>query len=255
MKQFLKLLADNRKRGTFRAQYPIEAKAGDEATIYLYDAVVSDELTAEYWGGVSPQSFVKTLAEIKTDVIHLRINSPGGDVFAARAIEQALREHPAKVIAHIDGFAASAASFIAMAADEIVMNEGGFFMIHKAWTIGFGNANDLMDTAALLNQIDASLVKTYANRTGQKPEDIAQWMADETWMSAQDSVDRGFADRIDTGTKASANWDMSAYAKAPLIPKAASEEPAPPEQPAPDIGVATNVEQLRRRLQLVARAA
>ena len=132
------------------------------------------------------------------------------------------------------------------------MNEGGFFMIHKAWTIGWGNANDLMDTAALLEQIDASLIKTYANRTGQNPEDIAQWMSDETWMSAQDSVERGFADRIDTGTKASASWNMSAYAKAPEIPKAASEDAAPT---APYSGVATNVEQLRRKLQLVARAA
>ncbi len=102
MKQFLKLLADNRKRGVFRAEPAVNAK-NDETTLYLYDAIVSDDLTAEYWGGVSPQAFVKALADIKTNVIDLRINSPGGDVFAARAIEQALREHPAKVIAHIDG--------------------------------------------------------------------------------------------------------------------------------------------------------
>ncbi len=68
------------------------------------------------------------------------------------------------------------------------------------------------------------MVNTYAKRTGQKAEDIAQWMADETWMGAQDSVDRGFADRIDTGTKAQSSWDMSAYANAPAIPKARTIE-------------------------------
>lgn len=284
MNKYLKLLADNRKKGFFRAQAPIKAEAGDETTLYLYDAIVSGDLEAEYWGGVSPQSFVKTLSEIKSSVIHLRINSPGGDVFAARSIEQALREHPAKVIAHIDGFAASAASFIAMAADEIVMNEGGFFMIHKAWTIAWGNENDLIDTAELLAKIDGSLVNTYAKRTGQKAEDIAQWMADETWMSAQESVDRGFADRIDTGTKADASaaeWDLSAYAKAPAAPQAASQaiitepvlQPAPlvdteggaggsqPPQAAPTPAqdeparAITNVDHLRRKLQLIAPTA
>ena len=148
MKHLLKLLADNRGRGFVRAE-----KGADEATVYLYDAIVSDD----YWGGVSAIGLIKELIAIDAPVIHLRINSPGGDVFAARAIEQAIHEHPATVIAHIDGYAASAASYIALAADEVHIAPGGFFMIHKAWTLAFGNADDLMDTAALLEKVDESL--------------------------------------------------------------------------------------------------
>lgn len=234
MNRYLKLLADNRKAGHFKAMYPVQAKEGDEATIYLYDAIVSDELTAEFWGGVSPESFVKTLKEIKTGVIHLRINSPGGDVFAARAIEQALREHPAKVVAHIDGYAASAASFVAMAADEIVMNEGAFFMIHKAWTLALGNSDDMISTADLLEKIDDSLIRTYAKRTGKDPQEIGEWMAAETWISADDAIEHGFADSIDDGAKASAHWNLSAYENAPVIENKEPPKPEPAPEPKPE---------------------
>ena len=154
-----KLLINNRRQGTFH----VAAKAeSDEATIYLYDMIVNSDDEAEWWGGVSPQSFVKALNEITAGTIHLRVNSPGGSVFAARAMEQAIREHKSKIVVHIDGLAASAASFLIMAADEIHMAPGSFLMIHKAWTMMFGNADDLRKEAGLLDQIDASLVKTYA---------------------------------------------------------------------------------------------
>ena len=105
MNKLCKLLADNRRMPQRR--FEIAAKDdGSEAEIFLYDAIVSDELEAEWFGGVAPQSFVKALREITASTIHLRINSPGGAVFGARAIEQALREHPANIIAHIDGLAA-----------------------------------------------------------------------------------------------------------------------------------------------------
>lgn len=209
-----KLYIDNRKAGSFNSQRIHDHNGQAISIIYLYDMIVPNKYASEFYGGVDPETFATTLKSIKDGVIHLRINSPGGDVFAARAIEQALREHPAKVIAHIDGYAASAASFIAMAADEIVMSEGAFFMIHKAWTMQEGNSGDLMSTAALLEQIDSSLVKTYANRTGQSEQDIAQWMAEETWMGSQESIDRGFADRIEDGNASGTDWNLAAYAKA-----------------------------------------
>ena len=251
MKDILKLLVDNKHKGFFSTDYPVKADTDDEATIYLYDSIVANDLAAELFGGVSPQAFVQTLAQIKTDVIHLRINSPGGDVFAARAMEQSLREHRAKIVAHIDGYAASAAGFLAMAADEVVINEGGFFMIHKAWTMTLGNADDHLHTAALLEQIDASLVETYYKRTKQKPQQIAQWMAEETWMSAQEAVDRGFADRIDLGTKATRAWNMSAYQKAPVL----EQQHAVVLEPTVSVVHPTNIDQLRRKLQLVSRTA
>lgn len=214
--RLLKLLADNRaspRKFEVRAE-----KNGTEAEIFIYDAIVSDEIEAEWFGGVAPQSFVKALREIKADTIHLRINSPGGSVFAARAIEQALREHKAKIIAHIDGLAASAATFIAMAADEIVMAPGALFMIHKAWSVAFGNSDDFMSEAALLEKIDGTLAETYAARTGKDAAEVMELMAAETWFTAQEAVDAGFADSIaENEPKAKAGWNLSAYDKAPKV--------------------------------------
>lgn len=213
------LLANNRGRGMFRA----EAK-NDEATVWLYDAIVSDD----YWGGVSAITFAKELAALKdVQTIHLRINSPGGDVFAARAMEQLMREHPARIVAHIDGYAASAASYVALAADEVLIAKGGMYMIHKAWTLGWGNAHDMTKIAALLEQIDESLVATYAAETGQDADLLREWMAAETWFGADDAVKYGFADAI-AGESASsrAEWDLSAYSRAPA---AVARELPPPE--------------------------
>lgn len=210
MHPYFKVLASNKGRGEFKAE-----KSKDEATIYLYDAIVNSDEEAEWFGGVAPKAFINELKAIDAPVINLRINSPGGSVFAARAIEQALREHPAKVVAHIDGYSASAASFLMMAADEINIASGAMVMIHKAWTMAYGNSDDLIQTADLLDKIDSTLVDTYASRSSKDKEQIAQWMAAETWFTAQEAVDNGFADKIsETKAKAQA-WDLSAYANAP----------------------------------------
>ena len=222
MHPMLKLLARNRRKGQFRAE---SAPAGDEATIYLYDMIVDTDEEAQWWGGVSPEAFIKVLRDMTAPTIHLRVNSPGGSVFAARAIEQALREHKSQVVAHIDGLAASAASFLIQGADEIEAAPGSFIMIHKAWTIAWGNADDLLATAGLLHQIDASLVKTYAAATGQSADDIAGWMAAETWFEADRAVELGFADRVaeaDKGRASASAWDLTAYKHAPRVQTSAS---------------------------------
>jgi ATP-dependent Clp protease protease subunit len=218
--KLMQLLASNKANALRR--FEISAK-GDEAEIFLYDAIVSDEAEAEWFGGVAAAPFVKALRAIDAKTINLRINSPGGSVFAARAIEQALRDHPARIVAHIDGVAASAATFVAMAADEIVMAKGALFMIHKAWGVAMGNSDDLKETAALLEKIDGTLVDTYAERTKQKPDQIAEWLAAETWFTADEAVSNGFADRI-ADTKAKNSWNLSAYEKAPP-PDPVIEEP------------------------------
>lgn len=215
MDRLLKLLRDNARNRTVS---PPKAKAEEsgEATLYLYDVIVSDD----YWGGVAAEAFVKELNATAAPTIHLRINSPGGEVFAARAIEAAIRNHPARIV---DGYAASAASFVAVACDEVEIAPGGFFMIHKAWTFTAGNADDLLHTAEMLEKLDASLVDTYAKKTGCAPEAIAGWMKAETWFSAGESVEHGFADRVaEAAPKAQADWNLSVYANAPVVPAAAS---------------------------------
>lgn len=215
MNPLLKLLASNRRKGSFRAE-----KSAESDTIYLYDMIVDSDVEAEWWGGVSSQAFIKTLNSMDAPVIHLRVNSPGGSVFAARAMEQALREHKSQIVAHVDGLAASAASFLIMGADEIEAAPGSFIMIHKAWTFAFGNSDDMLKTAGLLEQIDGSLVKTYADHTGQSAEDVEAWMTAETWFEADKAVELGFANRVaekSKKAKASAQWDLSAYQNAPRI--------------------------------------
>jgi ATP-dependent Clp protease protease subunit len=217
MTHLLRLYADNRKVSDRR--FSVRNETHGEAEIYLYDAIVDSELEAEFWGGVSPKSFVQSIKDIDADVIHLRVNSPGGSVFAARAMEQALRDHKAKIVAHVDGVAASAASFLVMAADEIVMSPGALMMIHKAWTVAMGNADDLVNTAGLLEKIDSTLVQTYAQRSGMDADKIADMMASETWFTAQEAVDAGFADSISESVKAAQRWNLSAYQKAPAQPE------------------------------------
>lgn len=209
-----KLLASNKKRPERLPQSRIVAE-GDETTIYIYDAIVADEDTAYWWGGVAAETLVPLIRDIKGGTVHIRINSPGGDVFAAQTICQAIRDTGAKVIAHVDGYAASAATVIATAADEVEISDGGFYMIHNAWTWAMGNANDLTATATLLSKIDSSLAGQYAKKSGMKVEDLRAAMDAETWYTAEEAVAAGLVDRIAPGKKAEASWDMSAYAKAP----------------------------------------
>lgn len=220
------LLASNRARAK---KSPGIQASGNEATIYIYDSIVSDDDTAEWWGGVSAASLVPEIRALKVDTIHLRINSPGGDVFAAQAICQAIRDSAAHVIAHVDGFAASAATIIATAADEIRISEGGMYMIHCGWTWAMGNANEMRATAGLLDKVDQTICAQYAKKTGKPEAEIKQLMEAETWFTAQDAVDGGFIDSIAEGKKVKSEWDLSAYKNAPkpdpeTIDNSASDE-------------------------------
>lgn len=211
-----KLLASNKKRPDRLPQSRIVAE-DDVTEIYIYDSIVADDETAFWWGGVSAETLVPEIRGIKSGTIHLRINSPGGDVFAAQTICQAIRDTGAKVVAHIDGYAASAATVIAIVADEVEISEGGFYMIHNAWTWAMGNANDLTATANLLSKVDSSLAGQYAKKSGMSVDDVRAAMDVETWYTAEEAVAAGFVDRIATGKKAEASWDMSAYAHAPKV--------------------------------------
>jgi ATP-dependent Clp protease protease subunit len=243
MQPFQRLLVCNKGRGA-----PLcVAAEGDESVIYLYDAIVPTEIDAQWWGGVAADTFAKTIMAINTPFIHLRINSPGGDVFAGRAIAQAIKDSPSTVIAHVDGYAASAASYIALAADEVQIAEGGFFMIHQAWSLAYGNSDDMLGMATLLEKIDSTLVQTYQKETGNTPEQIQQWMSAETWFTADEAVQYGFADSLQKErVKNSARWDLSAYKNAPVDTKPEDKEEL-------DISPArAHFENMRRRLQLAA---
>lgn len=222
------LFAQNRKNGSGSLNIQ---NHGDVAVIYLYDVIVDSNDDAEFWGGVSAESFVKELAAITAPVIHLHVNSPGGSVFGGRAMETAIRNHTAKVIVFVDGVAASAASFLIMAADEIEMSKGAFLMIHKAWTFAYGNADDLIHQANVLTQIDESLIATYAERTQLPENELREMLLAETWLDAQMAVNKGFADRVSENSKAQNRWNLSAYAHAPVIADPPQDNLPPEPQP------------------------
>lgn len=222
MHNLMRLLRDNAKA---EARQPIRAEVhGDETTLYVYDVIVSDD----YWGGVSAEQFVRELNAITASTIHLRINSPGGEVFAARCMEAAIKGHPARVVAHVDGYAASAASFVAIACDEVRMAPGAFMMIHKAWMFAAGNCDELVQVAGLLEKLDATLADTYSQKCGRPAAEMMELMAAETWFTAQETVDIGLADTVEESlSKAQASWNLGAYAKAPRQ----LDEPVPQTEP------------------------
>ena len=128
--------------------------------------------------------------------VELHVNSGGGSVFDAFAIMTALKSHPAKVTAYVDGLAASAASYLIAAADEIVVSEVAWLMIHNASGLCLGNASDMDKTADELRRIDAAIASIYEKRAGTG-HDFAADMADETWYDAAAAVEVGLADRIE----------------------------------------------------------
>ena len=212
----------------------------DEATIYLYD-----QIGADFFGdGVSAKDFVKALNQITAKTINLRINSPGGDVFEARAIQTAIREHSSKVVAHIDGLAASAATYVALGADEVEMAEGAFYMIHNAWGLIIGNASEMRYYADLLDKLDASIRTDYMAKTGKKDDEICALMAAETWMTAQEAFDAGFVDRIAKDKKAKNQWDLTIYDKVPAELLTESEEKHEEKRE-------YDLEMIKRRLNLI----
>lgn len=196
--------------------FTVENAKADEATIFIYDVIGYD-----FWsdGGVTAKDFADELTGITAKTVHLRINSPGGDVFEARAMVAAMARHPANFIAHVDGVAASAASTLAVCADECEMVKGSMMMIHNAWTFVMGDKNDCTDAAALLNKIDGSIAADYAKRSGKDQADIAALMDAETWFTAEEAVENGLADRVAEGkVKNATKWNLSAYEHAPMPP-------------------------------------
>ena len=200
------------------ASLQIVAKADDEVDILLYDEI-------GYWG-ITASDFQAQLGTVKAKTINLRVNSPGGDVFDGFAIYNALRAHPAKVVAHIDGVAASIASVIAMAGDEVRMAENAFLMIHNAWGLVIGFAEDMRSEADLLDKISGSLRLAYENKSVTPAAQIQAWMDDETWFTADEAHEAGLVDSVirDSGTQAKTSFDFSAYKN---VPVALTEEHEP----------------------------
>lgn len=165
-----------------------KAESGSEL---ILDGVIASE---SWWDDeITPKMFRDELAKNSGDVT-VRINSPGGDVSAGVAIYNYLNEHDGDVTVKVDGIAASIASLISMAGDKIIMLPGSMMMVHNPWTFAAGNADDMEQVVEMLKKTGESMVPIYVARTGQSEEKVKELLKAETWMTAEDAVELGFAD-------------------------------------------------------------
>ena len=208
-----------------KSWYMIRARGtGTEVLIY-------DEIGAY---GVTAKGFLAEFGALPADAaIDLRLNSPGGSVFDAVAIYNALKRHAGEITVWIDGIAASAASYIAMAGDTIVMPENAFLMIHDPSGLVMGTAEDMRSTAEALDKVKGSLIQGYAAKSGKPDDEIANLMAAETWLDAKDALDLGFIDRVAEPVKLAASFDVSRFRNAPPELVTAASEPDAPETAEP----------------------
>lgn len=196
--------------------------------IDLYDVI------DDYYG-VSATAFVNALNSVKDGDIALHINSPGGDVFAARAMVAAIAAHPSNITAHIDGLAASAASYVAIACDSVVMQEGSMMMVHRASAIVWGNSDNMIEMADLLDKIDGTIAADYVRKTGKTSDEMLALMTAETWMTADEALEYGFADSIAKNEKGKAKntWNLGVFTN---VPKELVETEETNNEPAPEAG-------------------
>ncbi|MBQ2263256.1 MAG: Clp protease ClpP [Loktanella sp.] len=178
------------------ADKPIAAEADDPNTVSIYGVIGEDMFD----DGFTARRMGAALRSIGRNAVTVNVNSPGGDMFEGLAIYNLLREHPAKVTVKVMGVAASAASLIAMAGDEVQMGTGSIMMIHNAWGAVIGNRHDFADAASVFETFDASMASIYAARTGMKEEDLMAMLdgpnktSDGTYMTAAEAIEKGFAD-------------------------------------------------------------
>jgi ATP-dependent Clp endopeptidase proteolytic subunit ClpP len=188
-----------------RRFYEIKNEAGStSADVWIYDRIGAD-LWSE---GVDAKSFVQELAALKVDEIALHINSPGGSVFDGQAIYTALRNHPAVVTSYVDGWAASIASVVALAGDTVVMARNALFMIHEPSGAAAGTAADMRKMAEILDAVAETILGVYEAKTGRSRDELMAAMAEETWLSAGEALDWGFADEVAGPIEVAAEFDL-----------------------------------------------
>lgn len=189
-----------------REWYRVTRDEADSIDIDIYGDIGESR---DWWTGekegVGAKSFLDTLRGAKGKAVNLHINSGGGSVIDAYAMMTAISNHDGKVTAYIDGLAASAASFLVAAADEVVMSSVAWMMIHNASAFCWGNAEEMRAQAEYLEKVDAQIRGIYARRSATRDEaDFARAMGETTWFTADDALEWGLVDRIEESVAAAA---------------------------------------------------
>lgn len=158
---------------------------------------IFDVIGADYWGdGVTASRIAGALRSLNGADVTVNINSPGGDMFEGLAIYNLLREYEGRVTVKVLGLAASAASIIAMAGDDVQIGRGAFLMIHNCWVYAMGNRHDLAQIAADMEPFDNAMSDIYQARSGLDADTIGKMMDGETYIGGSDAVAKGFADSL-----------------------------------------------------------
>lgn len=187
--------------------YKVNSQSDDEAEVLIYDVIG--------WPFSDASELVRALAGMKQKTITVRINSPGGDVFDAMAIFNALQAHGSKIVTRIESLAASAASFIALAGKETQAYPNAMIMIHEPWAHAAGSQFDLREIADVLEKISGNMVDIYAANTKVGKREIKDMLKAETWLTAKDALEKGFIGKIIDGKAAKAQFDLSMFANTP----------------------------------------
>lgn len=208
-----------------------EAKAAakqGEGELYIYGDITSWEWDESDTSANSFKRDLDALGDIHT--LQMYINSPGGSVFEGVTIYNILKRHKARIIVHVDGLAASIASVIAMAGDEVHMPRNAMMMIHNPWTIAWGNASEFRKQADDLDRIGGSMKESYLGRTGDKlAEDrLTELLDAETWLSAQECYDYGLCDVVGEANQAAACISPELFAKYRNVPAGLADKTAQP---------------------------
>jgi ATP-dependent Clp endopeptidase proteolytic subunit ClpP len=239
---------------------------GEPAEVLIYDEIGMFGVTAKMF-----YDQLKALGDV--DKVTVRINSPGGELFAGIAIYNMLAELDAEVTVRIDGLAASVASLIAMAGETVIMPDNAMLMIHDPVGHVMGGADDMREMADLLDRMRQTMIAAYARKSGLSDSEISEIMDAETWFTAAEAVEAGFADEIAASVRAAARFDLTRYDHPPRMSgkrsptmtqtqqqppantpaPAPAPTPAPAAAPAPTPAAATAVtetaEQMRARIQ------
>lgn len=225
MTYLMKLCVDNAASSTVKQSIFVSNSTGQ--TLYIRGVIAANF-------DANAADVIASLDQADPEqVLNIRFNTPGGDVFQGKEIAAAIRNYPGATIGHIDSLCASAGTSIALACDEVEMSKGAFFMIHNAQAMAFGDKTDLRDQADLVEKIELSIVDDYTEKTGKPAEEVIAMMEEETWMDADEALSHGFIDRIAGATaKASNAWNLAAYSNAPaaLAPQAPTVAPPPAER-------------------------
>jgi len=199
----------------------------------MNELIIYGDIGPDYWGDGITDTWVKEQLNGMSGDITVRINSVGGDVFHGHTIHNLLKEYPSNVTVKVDGLAASAASVIAMAGNKVHLADNAMLMIHNPWTFALGDSQEMLKVSARLDKVKDAIVTTYANRTGIEEAEISELMDAETWLTAKESIEKGFADEQTEEESKVLNMSKPWVKNAPDIEKPREHIHEHPEQVTP----------------------